>query len=190
MGLFRRRSETLNEILMREAGLDPSGVQTRVAPARAPAPSRPAPSAAAPVEPMAMVATADAPAVGGHEAIFVALPDGSLIVETEQGDGDLAPIADAVERQLAAPYRARATRSGDARWNVAAQKIAVIEMNEAGDSIVLTSRAGALSATVDGQSVAAPFPNLELLGDRLGTSYVVRADRLDGDLWEVRTEPF
>jgi hypothetical protein len=45
-----------------------------------------------------------------------------------------------------------------------------------------------LSATADGRRAAGPFPVLESLGDRLGTSFTVRADRLDGDLWEVRAE--
>ena len=44
---------------------------------------------------------ADAPGLDGDEAVFVALPDGSLLVE-EGPDGELAPLAAAVEQEVRA----------------------------------------------------------------------------------------
>ena len=56
--------------------------------------------------------TAEADGIDGDEATFVALPDGTLLVE--QGpDSSLEPLAAAVEQELRPPYRARAVRQGD-----------------------------------------------------------------------------
>src|SRR5436853_34397 len=53
--------------------------------------------------------TADAPGIEGDTATFVALPDGSLLVE-DGPDSVLQALADAVEQELQPPYRARAAR--------------------------------------------------------------------------------
>ena len=42
----------------------------------------------------------------GDAARFVGLEDGSLLIE--EGDGDLTPLANAIEREIARPYRATA----------------------------------------------------------------------------------
>src|SRR5947207_2506108 len=52
------------------------------------------------------VVTVEAPDVQGESALFVGLEDGSLLVE--EGDGDLTPLADAIEQEVARPYRATA----------------------------------------------------------------------------------
>ncbi len=39
---------------------------------------------------------------------------------------------------------------------------------------------------VDGELWRQEIPELERAGETLGTDYFVQADRLDGDLWEIR----
>jgi hypothetical protein len=121
--------------------------------------------------------TADAPGIEGDTAAFVALPDGSLLVE-DGPDSSLQALADAVEQELQPPYRARAARQRDDLWAVQARRIDVVKIRNGpdGDAIELT-RDGLL---VDGQRAFGSVPELEGRGD------VVHAERLDGDLWEVR----
>src|SRR4051794_32879828 len=73
-----------------------------------------------------VVATADAPALEGNVVHFVALPDGSILVEEEEPDEALTPLADAVEASLAPPYRAESVRRGPTTWAVAASRIVVV----------------------------------------------------------------
>jgi hypothetical protein len=124
--------------------------------------------------------TVDAPDIEGDAATFVSLPDGSLLVE-EGPDSSLQPLADAVERDLQPPYRARAARVRDDLWVVQARRIRVVKIANGpdGDAIELTDEA----LLVDGEKVFGSIPELEGLGD------VVRAERLDGDLWEVTASP-
>jgi len=120
--------------------------------------------------------TTEAEGIDGDAATFVALPDGTLLVEAGP-DSSLQPLADAVERELRPPYRARAARVNGDLWGVQARRIEVREIpNQAGDSLELTSE----GVRIDGQRVFGSVKELEGLGD------VVRAERLDGDLWEVR----
>ena len=120
--------------------------------------------------------TTEAEGIDGDAATFVALPDGTLLVE-EGPDSSLQPLADAVERELEPPYRARAARVNGDLWGVQARRIEVREIpSQAGDSLELTSE----GLRIDGQRVFGSVRQLEGLGD------VVRAERLDGDLWEVR----
>lgn len=120
----------------------------------------------------------EAPDIAGDEATFVVLPDGSVLVE-DGSDSSLQPLADAVEHALQPPYRARAARQRGDLWAVQARRIEVKRLRHPpdGDTVELTS--GGL--LVDGQRAFGSVPELEGLGD------VVRAERLDGDLWEVRT---
>ena len=121
--------------------------------------------------------TADAPGIEGDTATFVALPDGSLLVE-DGPDSVLQALADAVEQELQPPYRARAARQRDDLWAVQARRIEVVHIRNGpeGDSLELT-REGLL---VDDVRAFGSVPELEGRGD------VVHAERLDGDLWEVR----
>jgi len=120
--------------------------------------------------------TTEAGGIEGDAATFVALPDGSLLVE-EGPDSSLQPLADAVERELRPPYRARAARVDGDLWGVQARRIEVREIkDQPGDSLELTSD----GLRIDGQRAFGSVRELEGLGD------VVRAERLDGDLWEVR----
>jgi hypothetical protein len=124
--------------------------------------------------------TVDAPGIEGDAAGFVVLPDGSVLVE-EGSDSSLQPLADAVERELQPPYRARAARVRDDLWAVQARRIQVVTIRNGpeGDSIELTRD----TLLVDGERAFGSVAELEGLGD------VVRAERLDGDLWEVTASP-
>lgn len=181
MGLFRRRAP-LHERLAREGGL----------------------TAAAPLDPRRawqetgihglqrprewdVTVTADAPDIEGDAVRFVALPDGTLLVE-EGPDDSLEPLAAAVEQQLPRPYRARGARQSESLWAIQARRIEVVELKASpeGDTIDLTHTADGTTLAVDDARIFGSLPALEERGAREGTEYTVHAERLDGDLWEVR----
>lgn len=208
MGLFRRhRDETLNEQLLREAGLDRATDAEPAQPDTEPAQPEP-------VDPYAGTYPADdvwgiwrramarpgeydavvsvhAPDIPGDAVEFATLPNGDVIVDTEQGDADLSPLADAVEKQLRSPYRVVARRGEDDVWSVAARGIDVLELDFAGgDEIELAAQDGRIDLRVDGKPWSERIPALEHAGEAAnGEDYVVQAERLDGDLWEVRASP-
>jgi hypothetical protein len=131
------------------------------------------------------VATAEAPDADGDAARFVGLEDGSLLIE--EGDGDLTPLADAIEQELARPYRATAVRRGETTWAVAAQKLRVVELPEpGGDEVELVLHGEEKTLVVDGNRSFGTMPELEQLADG---DAVIRGARLDGTLWEVRVDP-
>ncbi len=133
---------------------------------------------------------AEAPGIAGERARFVALPDGTLVVEEGDEDQDLAGLAEAVEASLQPPYRAEAVRQGEARWTVGARSIEVIELLDAmGEELTLTMREGVRELVVDGARAFGGVPDLERLAEGRHSSYVARAGRLDGDLWEVELHP-
>jgi hypothetical protein len=217
MGLFGRRKETLNERLLREAGLDvaeppasesaveepestwgPGSLGERERPFESPFMPAPPASVTSPLgrrrawegfqreREFDAIATAEAPSLRGDEVEFVALPGGDLLVLDEEGDATLAPLAEAIERSVAPPYRARAVRTSGSLWSVAANRIAVVQMDADGDSVDVALHAGERSATVDGIPTSRRFPELERLGERQGADYAIYAERLDGDLWQAR----
>jgi hypothetical protein len=136
-----------------------------------------------------VVVTAALPERTGDEAEFVSLPDGSLVIDEEDGDGDLTPAAETVESQLEPPYRAHAVRRRGDVWAVAARKIEVATLSADGEEIELSEHDGSRTLIVDGTHAFGGNPELEALGRRVGDSYVVRARRLDGDTWEVSVDP-
>jgi hypothetical protein len=135
--------------------------------------------------------TVEAHGVDGDAVGFATLPDGDVIVDTEHGDADLSPFADAVEEKVKPPYRVIARRGEGGLWSVAARGIDVLEVDFAdGDEIELASVAGELDVRVDGEPWHGHIPALEHAGEAAeGADYVVQAERLDGDLWEVRASP-
>jgi hypothetical protein len=138
-----------------------------------------------------VVASADAPRVRGEAVHFVALPDGTLVVDEDERDDALAPLAEAVEQTITPPYRAEAVRRSADAWAVAAVGIRVVEArNVDGNDVELTSRGGTRTLAVDGRPRPGRIPALERAGETAGSDYVVRARRLDGDLWEVDATPF
>jgi hypothetical protein len=123
--------------------------------------------------------TADAPGITGDAARFVVLPDRTLLVE-EGPEESLEPLASAVEQALQPPYRARAARQSGSLWAVQARRIQLVEIPDGppGETIELTRN----ELLVDGERAFGSIPQLADLGD------VVRAERLDGDLWEFQVE--
>lgn len=120
---------------------------------------------------------------------FVALEDRTLIVDEDVPDAALTPLADAVETQLNPPYRAEGTRRGDV-WAVGARKIRVERLADqiGGDTVELAVQDGERTVLVEGALTMGSFASLEALAADM-PSYVIRADRLDGDLWEVAVLP-
>jgi hypothetical protein len=135
------------------------------------------------------VASAEATGLSGDEVHFVALPNGDLVVDEDEPEDTLAPLADAVEETVEPPYRAEAVRRGDDVWAVAARRIDVAEFEADGEELELVSSEGERVLTVDGAREFGGIPALERIGLRLSDSYVVRARRLDGRLWEVEVSP-
>jgi len=191
--LFRRQ-ETLNRQLMREAGLLPEQQEAQIGTAPVAAPE-PQDSLAGihgrhrPREADAFV-TADAPDIEGDTVQFVTLPDGSLLVENG-GDIPLDPLASAVESELRPPYRARAVRQSESLWAIEATRLEVVSLPEApgGDVLDVTRTDEGTTTSVDGQRIFGTIPALEALGEQQGRDFAVHAERLDGDLWEVRAAP-
>ena len=184
MGFFRR-GEPLHERLAREGGL----VSQPTTPQR---PFWQEPGMTGHFRPRAAdaIVTADAPDVEGDAVRFVSLPDGSLLVE-EGADSSLDALAAAVEQELRPPYRARGVRRGESMWAVEASRIEVLALPDApgGDSIDVTRTSEETILAVEGQRIFGSVPALEERGEREGADYAVHAERLDGDLWEIRAAP-
>ena len=196
MGLFRRRKETLNEQLLREAGLDPTQALGDSPPS--PVPLEPPKSLLAIVgvpdgsspSPKEWDAadTVDVPGLAGNLVEFTTLPNGDLIIDEESGNADLSPLADAVEGHLNPPYRAVATRQDGELWGVGAKRIEVAQIPfPTGDSLELSRNGDDEELSVDGEPSNDPVPlELERLGEAAGDSFYVEARRIDGDFWEIR----
>jgi hypothetical protein len=131
------------------------------------------------------VITTEAADLEGSSARFVGLEDGTLVIE--EGDGDLTVLAEAIEREVKTPYRATAVRRGETQWAVAAHSLRVVKLPEpGGDEIELVVSGEERTLAVDGNRSFGTMPELERLAEG---NAVVRAARLDGNLWEVRVDP-
>jgi hypothetical protein len=135
------------------------------------------------------VASAEAPGLAGDELHFVALPNGDLVVDEDEPEDTLGPLADAVEQTVEAPYRAEAVRQRGDIWAVAARRVRVVELQADGEQLELVDADDGRTFTVDGMRAFGTLPELERVGREEGERYVVRARRLDGDLWEVEADP-
>lgn len=137
------------------------------------------------------VVTVEVADLPGDAVDFVATDDGSLIVDQDVPDGALQPLADAVETQINPPYRAQATRRGEQLWVVGATKIRVARITDeiGGDTVELAVQEdGDRTVLVDGARTFGSLPSLEALAAGM-RSYVIRADRIDDDLWDVKVIP-
>jgi hypothetical protein len=119
----------------------------------------------------------------GERAAFVALPDETLVIE--DGPDDVRPLADAVETELRPPYRAEAVRRGEGIWAVAARRIQVIQLDHDGEELQLTIRDGERTLLVDGEPAFGSVRELETLA---GGDAAIRAQRIDGEDWEVQVD--
>lgn len=126
----------------------------------------------------------------GDEVHFTALPDGTLILDEDVPEGSLSPLAEAVEQVLPPPYRAEGARRGEALWAVGARAIDVARVAEeiAGDTVELVVQEGSRVLAVDGMRTFGTVQSLERLAGDL-PAYVIRAARLDEELWEVTVTP-
>jgi len=131
------------------------------------------------------VASAHSPGIPGDTASFVALADGTLLVDEDVPDGSLAPLADALEEQLAPPYRATAIRDEGDVWSVSAQRVSIVEISGIdGDVVELSVVGGNREVSIDGEPASQSVPALDALVEDAGDT-VVRAERIDGDLFAV-----
>ena len=135
------------------------------------------------------VTTVDVDGVAGNEIAFVALEDGTLLLESEH-DTDVTAFADAHDATMTPPYRAIGIRKGERTWALAAKGIDVARIADevGGDTVELGVQGGERTLVVDGAQTFGTLPELEALAGDL-EAYVLRASRLDGDLWEVQVVP-
>ena len=108
------------------------------------------------------------------------------MLDEDEEPGTIGPLADAVESRIQAPYRAEAVRRSDAEWAVAARRIEVVELEDLqGDEAELVVTREGHVLRVDGRTTLGSAPSLERVGRGRGSEYVVRARRVDGNLWET-----
>jgi len=187
---FFRRRGPLHEQLAREGGV-PLDRDARFAPLRPPELLEVGITGNPRHREWDASAVAEAPDLEGDEVEFVVLPDRSILVDEEVGDAPLGPLADAIEETLEPPYRVKGVRRTDSVWAVGARKIQVLDLRPdvEGETIELTSVADERTMTVDGSHAFGRVPQLEAAGEERGPDYALRANRLDGSLWEVDVTP-
>jgi hypothetical protein len=126
-------------------------------------------------------ASANAPDVDGDAIAFVTLGDGTIVLDDDQPDGALGPLADAIEELAQPPYRAAAVRTDGDVWTVVAEKVRIVELPEvAGDVVDLSLVAGARELRIDDEPSEQELPELEALTAEHG-DVVLHAERVDGD---------
>jgi len=137
-----------------------------------------------------VVTTARSESVAGDTVGFVTLADGTALIshdDAEQRDGALRPLQEAVEASVGRPYRVEAVRRGPDLWAVAARRIELVSApGLVGEEAELVSTREGRSLHVDGQPRFGSVPAFERAGEAQGPEYVVRAARVEGDLWEVQ----
>jgi hypothetical protein len=176
------RREPLHERLAREGGLSPDqalphDIRPRWGPVAIHGQHR--------LREWDAVGSASVPDLAGDELEFVALADETIVVEDDISDEALSALAAAVEGSLEPPYRARAVRREGGVWAVAARAIAVAEVPGVdGEEVELAVQEGRRTVVVDGEEAFGLVPALEALGAGL-EAFVVRASRIDDDLFEV-----
>jgi hypothetical protein len=135
------------------------------------------------------VASAHAPNLFGETIVFVVLPDGTVVLEDDQPDDSLAPLADAIDQRLSPPYRAAAVRSEGSVWSAAAERIVIVELPwMEGDVIDLSVVDGVRELSVDDKTTIRPIPALDVLAEE-HAQVALHAERVDGDLFAVDVFP-
>jgi hypothetical protein len=197
---FFRREKPIHEQLAEEAGLDIDGLGDELAAGAAreglqttvPMPSDLLAVHGIPRErEWDAVASAQAPDLPGEHVEYVALADGTLVVDEDVPEGSLSLLADALEGQISPPYHGYAFWQQDDVWAVAAKRVQIVEVPEdvPGDELELTVHNGVTSTVLDGEESRVGIPSLETFASQQFGSFVLRASRLDDLLWEVTVIP-
>lgn len=133
------------------------------------------------------VATVQGDGTPGDEVAFVALPDGTFVLESG-GAGDPAFFAGALGDSVAPPYRALAVRRPEL-WAVGAVTIEVerLDPDPRGSELELTWNESELALTIDClPAEPSQASALERIATgRVGGSFAAHAHRVRGDLWEL-----
>jgi len=165
-------------------------------PATEPPPEAPAANVAAEAveededaEETGVVVSLIAPEVVGDYAIFVALPERLVIVEEQEGDSDLGVLADAVEKRLKAPYRARALRVDERRFVVVASEIETVEVLalDGEELVVFALPDGQRTAVLDGAGFQLANPEVEAILEE-SAPCLLRLENIDESVWEVTVD--
>ena len=132
---------------------------------------------------------AHAPDLTGESVTFVALEDGTLVVNEDVPDGSLTPVANQIEEMVPPPYRAAAARNEGDVWTAVAEAVHIVELQGVGsDEVELTVVGGERALTVDGEQTGNALPALDALADGQG-DVAIHAERVDGDLFAVDVFP-
>ena len=121
----------------------------------------------------------------GDELSYVVLDD-TVVIES---DSKLpADVTGAFDGRVEPPYRVVGVRRGEGLWALGARRIetAVVPGLE-GDEIALAVGEEGTTLLVDGVQSFGSIPALEdLARDRGLDWYALHAERVDGDVWELR----
>jgi len=130
-----------------------------------------------------------APEITGDYAVFVALPERLIIVEEQEGDSDLGTLADAIEKRLQAPYRARALRVDERRFVVVAGQIETVELPglDGEELVVFALPDGQRTAVLDGASYQLASAEVEAILDE-SAPCLLRLENVDEAVWEISLE--
>jgi hypothetical protein len=130
-----------------------------------------------------------APDIAGDYVSFVSLPGRLLIVEEQEGDSDLGVFADAVDKRLESPYRARALRADGNRFAMVAYEIETIQLPglDGDELVVFAMPDGQRTAALDGKLLQ-PIPyGLEPILSESAPCLLTLAN-IDEDIWEVSVD--
>src|SRR6266511_1073711 len=143
-----RRKETLNERLMREAGLDAGSIAGELAPERDPAELE------------------DSWFGSRSLSLFERLSGEVVSARPRRWDA----VVSAQAAHIEAPYRAQGVRRGRDVWAVAVRKIQVATFKAEGEEITLSEHGGNRTLTVDGAVTFGSVPELARIGRAVGES--------------------
>jgi len=140
-------------------------------------------------ESLGVVVSLLAPNIAGDYAVFVALPERLLIVEEQEGDSDLGILADAIEKRLQAPYRARALRVDERRFVVVASGIETVELPgfDGEELVVFALPDGQRTTVLDGASHQLANAQVEAILEE-SAPCLLRLENVDESIWEVSVD--
>jgi hypothetical protein len=131
---------------------------------------------------------AELPAARGDRLGIVVLPDGSYLLE--DGDGELDPDGLGSALGLRPPFRAEGVRRSGSTWAVGGRSIAVAELpGVSADEIEIAWDGVERTVRIDDGPSFSSVPELERIASERFDTWVARARRLRGRLWEIDVEP-